>query len=525
MPATADTKTGDRHPNFLIFVTDQNRWDLMGCAGHPVIQTPNIDAIAERGVRLDRHYTIHPLCMPTRSTLFTGLTPRAHTTRCNGIPLDRSLPTVTQTLADAGYRTHGIGKIHLRNFGVMRDMDPESLAPEDWPESRQMWQSGRIEAVPTPYYGLQSLDFIGGHGPMAHGDYRKWLLEREPDADRLSSAKASDPVGSPPEQVWRNELPAELHYVNWMADRAGDFLRQRAESAEPFFLWCSFPDPHPPYTAASPWGDMYSPDDVPMPMRREGELADLPPHYQRLFDAGVPTAGRLASTNIPDELIRAVRAMAYGMISQIDQAIGRVLSALDESGMRDDTVVVFMADHGNMHGDHWMMNMPPTHLDGTLRVPSVWSWPGHFEEGEVTDALGSHLDFAPTVLDLAGRPIPEGLTPPTPEAPKHLPPWPGESLAPLLTGDADSVQDSVIAENDEDYLGLRLRTLVTPDYHLTVYAGQPYGELFDLREDPEQLFNLWDDPERQALKRDLQALLLERLALTDSTLPRRLCHA
>ncbi|MGD8240795.1 MAG: sulfatase-like hydrolase/transferase [Armatimonadota bacterium] len=521
----ADARTQERPPSFLIFVTDQNRWDLMGCAGHPVLETPSIDALAERGVRLDRHYTIHPLCMPTRSTFFTGLTPRGHGTRCNGIPLDPTVPTITQTLAHSGYRTHGIGKIHLTPFGTMRDVDPASLSPERWPESRKMWQDGRIEAVPTPYYGLQSLDFIGGHGPGAHGDYRKWLLQQEPDADRLMSPEASDPVGTGPERVWRSALPADLHYVSWMADRAIDFLGRQAEDGEPFFLWCSFPDPHPAYTCGAPWANMYSPDDVPLPTRREGELADLPPHYQRLFDEGVPTAGRMASTNIPDHLLRRVRAMVYGMISQIDHAMGRVLSALDKLGLQEDTVVVFMADHGNMLGDHWMMNMPPTHLDGTLRVPSVWSWPGHFEEGRATEALGSHLDFAPTVLDLAGLPIPEGVAPPTPEAPEQLPPWPGESLAPVLTGEAEIVRDAVIAENDEDYLGLRLRTLVTPNYHLTVYAGQPYGELFDLREDPEQLFNLWDDPDRQALRHELQALLLDRLALTDSVVPRRLCHA
>ncbi len=520
-----DAHSSDRRPNFVIFVTDQNRWDLLGCAGHPVLCTPNLDAIAARGVRLARHYTIHPLCMPTRATLFTGLTPRAHKTRCNGIPLDPALPTITQTLADAGYRTHGIGKIHLRPFGTMRDVDPASLPPEEWPESRHMWQDGRIDAIPTPYYGLQSVDYVGGHGHGVHGDYAKWLLEREPDGKRLMSPEAGDPVGTPPDKVWRSALPAELHYVNWMADRAIQFLQQQASAGQPFFLWCSFPDPHPPYTAAPPWCDMYSPADVPPPMRRDGELADLPPHYQQLFDTGVPTAGRRASTNIPEDILRRVRAMAYGMISQIDNAVGRVLAGLDERGLRDDTVVVFMADHGNMIGDHWMMNMPPSHLDGTVRIPSLWSWPDRFPEGMVTEALASHLDFAPTILDLAGVPIPEGTTPATPEAPQQLPPWPGQSLAPLLKGEAESVQDSVIVENDEDYLGLRLRTLITDNFHLTMYAGRPYGELFDLREDPEQLHNLWYDPARQLLKRDLQAHLLQRLALTDSVLPRRLCHA
>jgi len=163
-------------------------------------------------------------------------------------------------------------------------------------------------------------------------------------------------------------------------------------------------------------------------------------------------------------------------------------------------------------------------------VPMIWSLPRQPAAGRTSDALFSLLDFAPTVLDLAGVPVPEGEVPAAPECPEALPPWPGVSARPVLTGEADRIQDavvreSVIVENDEDYLGLRLRTLVTERYHLTSYPGQPYGELFDLPADPRQLRNLWDSPEHQGLRRDLLVQLMERLVLTDSRLPRRLTHA
>jgi arylsulfatase A-like enzyme len=332
-------------------------------------------------------------------------------------------------------------------------------------------------------------------------------------------------TGSGPDAVWQNALPPELHYTAWMADRAISFLRDSAQSRQPFFTWCSFPDPHPPYTAAHPWGDMYDPGDVPPPIRRDGELDSLPPHYRILFEEGVPTAGRIARTDLPEDQVRRVRAMAYGLISQIDHAIGRVLTVLDELGLRDNTLVAFLADHGNMMGDHHLMNMPPTHLDGTTRVPSIWSLPGACVEGRVSSALASHLDFAPTILDLAGLPIPEGPVPPAAEAPRQLPPWPGRSMAPLLRGEGESIQDSVIIENDEDYLGMRMRTLVTEEYHLTTYAGEEYGELYDLRDDPEQLHNLWDDLGHRELRLELCAALQDRLTETDNVLPRRLCHA
>jgi len=257
-----------------------------------------------------------------------------------------------------------------------------------------------------------------------------------------------------------------------------------------------------------------------MPVRREGELADLPPHYRKLFETGLKTTGRFPSTNIPEDEHRRTYAMICGMVSQYDAMVGRVLRALDELQLAEDTVVVFMSDHGQMLGDHWMYGVPPCHMDGVLRSPSIWRWPGAFEQGKVNQGLVSHLDFAPTVLDLANVPIPQGESPARPDLPQSLPPWPGRSFKPLLTGESQQIQDSVIAENDDDYLGIRMRTLVTRDYHLTIYAGQPYGELYDLGNDPHQLHNLWNDPGSQAIKVELQVQLMHRLAETDNTLPR-----
>ena len=177
-------------------------------------------------------------------------------------------------------------------------------------------------------------------------------------------------------------------------------------------------------------------------------------------------------------------------------------------------------------GDHGLHNKGPYHFEGMLRVPMIWRWPQRFPAC-ATSGLTSVLDLAPTMLDLAGVPIPTG--PASDEAPQQPPAWPGRSLAPLLHGECDTVQDSVIIENDEDYLGLRLRTLVTPAHKITTYTGhrgpEPYGELFDLANDPHELHNLWDDPATQTLKRDLIVGLHHRLAETDIALPRRLGHA
>ena len=520
MPAT------QTQPNFLIFVTDEQPGNLLGCDGHPVLQTPNLDRLAQDGVRFSRSYTVHPMCMTTRATWFTGRTPRGHGVRCNGIPLDTRLPTITDSLRRAGYVTHGIGKHHLRNWGLMRNMKPEELDPGEWCESRGMWEGGFIDRIPTPYYGLDEVDFTGGNGNGIYGDYVRWITAREPDFRRIMAPPPATPGEYTLRRVWRNELPADLHYTNWMTERCIDTIRRCHEGQRPFFLWHSFPDPHPPYTAPDPWGGMYDPADSPEPNRREGELDDLAPHHRMQFGQRFLTSGCPGLTDIPADHTRRMQAMVYGMVSQIDHHVGVVLKELDRLGLADNTVVVFMADHGRLLGDHWMDNMPPAHFDELLRVPGIWRFPDRFTGGTVSDALVSHLDFAPTILDLAGLPIPEGCVPPTPECEQQRRPWPGHSLLPLLTGEADAVQDSGVAELDEDYLGLQLRTLITRDHWMTVYGGdRAHGELYDLRDDPHQLHNRWDDPAMGSVKRELQAELMYRLIETDSVLPRRLCHA
>jgi arylsulfatase A-like enzyme len=510
--------------NFLCIIADQMRADHMGCAGNPVIQTPNLDRLAASGVRFARAHVNNPLCMPSRATLFTGLTPRAHGVRTNGIPLDRRFPTMPHALSEAGCRTHSVGKLHLLPHGTPNGIDAATLNPNDWVESYYFWQHGLLTAVPTPYFGLQSVDMTIGHGAGVTGNYGLWLRKVDPNAEKLLTAEAGKPTPHHAEAAWHSAIPEELHYNTWVADRAIAFLETHA-GKKPFFVWCSFPDPHHPYCPPEPWASMYDPADVVMPTRREGELETLPPFYKEIYEKAFWLSGRAHPTKMQDEQLREILALTYGMISHIDHNVGRIIDSLERLGLRENTVVCFLSDHGDMMGDHWMMNKGPFHMEGLLRTPFIWSCPGLIPQGAVSDGLASFLDFAPTILDLAGVPIPEGVAPPRPEAEKQLPPWPGISLARQLRGEAKSLQDSVVVENDEDYLGLRLRTLITERHKITAYPGQEYGELFDLREDPGELHNLWADPGRQGLKKELLIRLMERLVETDSALPRRVCHA
>ena len=172
-----------------------------------------------------------------------------------------------------------------------------------------------------------------------------------------------------------------------------------------------------------------------------------------------------------------------------------------------------------------MWGKGPYHYDGVVRVPFLVRWPGVARGGVRHEEVTSLVDFAPTVLDMAGVPIPEGPVPTTTEAPGAPPAWPGRSLVPVLTGRDSDTDTSALVEDDQDYLGFRMRTLVTQRYRLTAYSGQPYGELFDFQEDPNEFRNLWDEPGYRALRDDLRLELLDKLMETGSPLPRQMSRS
>ena len=512
-------------PNFLIICTDQMRADHMGCAGNPVVRTPNLDALAAGGVHVPRAYVNCPLCMPSRATLFTGMTPRRHGVRTNGIPLAQHTPTMPAALANSGYTTASIGKIHLTNYHVNGDARDTAVSPEHFPELVEFWNSGAVKKIPTPYFGLQHVDITLGHGMHVGGDYALWLQREHPKEWQRLITEKPQPSALGAEHCGRAILDEAFHHSTYIADRTIAYLQQQ-RGYQPFFLMSSFPDPHHPYWTPSPWDRMYAPEDVAPPISPDGEFDSLAPFFREIHERRLQLSGRGNPTKMSLAQRREIIAYTYGMVSLTDKHIGRILDALNASGLAQNTVVLFMSDHGDMMGDHGLLNKGPFHFEGLLRVPMIWSCPGRFTPRS-TPELASILDIAPTILDLAGVPQPEG--PASSEAPQQPPAWPGRSLVPMLTGASAAVQDSVVVENDEDYLGLRLRTLITRTHKLTTYTAPrgpaPFGELFDLVRDPHEVQNLWSDPAHTGLRRELIERLHYRLTETDSALPRRLSHA
>ncbi|MEM7734478.1 MAG: sulfatase-like hydrolase/transferase [Deinococcota bacterium] len=514
----------ERPPNFLVICTDQMRADHLGVAGNPVIKTPNLDALAQTGSHFERAYVNCPLCMPSRATMFTGLTPRGHGVRTNGIPLDTSLPTLTSALNVAGYQTASIGKLHFSNY-TLNDEASSEVVSQELPELIANWKQNVVNHIQTPYYGFEHVDITLGHGSFVGGDYENWLKKEHPQQWKNLQTEGVRPSPSGLEQSGTSPLDERFHHTTYVANQTIEYLDE-LDQQRPFFLFSSFPDPHHPYELPNDWDPMYLPEDVMSPVCREGEFDDLASFFKDIFENDVQLSGRGKATNIPKNHRLELIARTYDMVSLLDKHIGRILAALDAKDLRDNTVIVFMSDHGDMLGDHQLLNKGPFHFEGLLRVPMIWSWQGHIKSQQ-TQALISLLDFAPTILDLAQVAVPEG--PSSPEAPQQPPAWAGRSQVPVLMGEQANVQDAVLIENDEDYLGLRLRTLVTANHKLTTYTSatgpEPYGELFDLENDLHELYNLWSKADYQALKLDLTQHLHHKIVETDSALPRRISHA
>ena len=502
--------------NILFITTDQQRADCLGCYGNPLLRTPHIDRLAHEGARFNRAYVNNPLCMPSRATMLTGRNPRSHRVWCNGVPLPPDEVFVSSHFAAAGYRTALVGKAHFTPYGAPIEDDGETVT-----EYIAGWEAGMGTGWRGPYYGFDYVDLVLAHNRPS-GHYRHWLDARYPDVPRLfgQGAALEPPTGTP--QCWKSAVPVEAHPTTYIADRAVEYLRGHREqhSEQPFFLWCSFTDPHHPFAPPHPYCDLYDPAAVPLPAcdpRKADdepvELRDKPPHFLDAYHGRNRTDGSgpfLKLAQMTDAGVREIIALTYGMIALLDDSIGRIWAALDDLDLWNDTLVVFCSDHADLLGDHWLMNKGPFHYEGLLRVPLLLRLPA--SSPMVVEPFAQLIDLAPTFLDAAALEIPFGMQ--------------GRSLLPLLRGDDSNARDAVLVENSSGELPhLMLKTIRTDGWKLTAYAGQPYGELYDLHADPDEFVNLWDSPPHQQLRQQLLARLLHELVTTEDRLPRRLCHA
>lgn len=481
-------------PNILLITSDQQHWDTLGVSNRR-IKTPALDRLCREGTRFTRAYCPNPVCSPTRASIITGQYPSLHGCWTIGVKLPEDVPTVGEILSANGYRTSLIGKAHFQPTASRPGS--ESLEAQPTLRDLEFWRG-----FGGPWYGFDHIEVARNHADESHAGqhYAIWMEERGlPNWRDYFQPVSPEEKRKAVKRQHHWDLPEQFHYTTWTGERTIAQMEESAATDTPFFCWASFHDPHPPYLVSEPWASMYRPEDMEPGELTPGEHDANPPTFgltQRERPDFSPWKEEFGSHGFQSHLHRREKlqqdiAIYYGMISFIDDQVGRILNRLDELGMAENTIVVYSTDHGHFIGQHGLIAKGAFHYEDMIRLPFIVRYPGVVPAGMESDALQSLVDLAPTFLHYAGLPIPgimQGVD-------QHAA-WEGAAQ------DA-KVRSWAMVENRHQPTRLHLRTYVDQRYKITVYRDAPYGELFDLQDDPGEFHNRWHDPTYADRKREL----------------------
>jgi len=460
--AAGETNASARpRPNFVFILIDDMRWDVMSCAGHPFVRTPNIDRIAAGGVRFGNAFVTTSLCSPSRASFLTGTYADTHGVRWNGkdTEMGPSTPTFPQLLQAAGYRTGYVGKWHMR------------------PDSN-----------PRPGF-----------------DY--WL------SFELQGAYV-DPV--------LNENGRSFKKKGYMTDILTDyavrFLERQGD--QPFCLYLSHKAMHADFIPADRHKNLYKPTDLIEPPSYIDDLAGKPRwlrevrirggRYRKpIPPGGIPDALDVLPWN-PDSIVNQRRLNWYRTLAAVDESVGRVLDTLDKIGLADNTVIIFAGDNGFFLGEHHDLVDKRLAYEESIRIPLLACGPGVKFPGRVVPEMVLNIDVAPTILDLAGVPIPSIMQ--------------GRSLKPLLAGERVSWRKSFFYKYfQEDWLpGIpTIEAVRTENWkYIRTPELDDIDELYDLKHDPYEMHNLARDPAARDVLARMRAEMERLIPLTRAqTLP------
>ncbi len=454
---------GAGKPNVLLICTDHWSDVFTRPGGHPVVMTPTLDQLARSGVRFSRAYSACPSCIPARKSLMTGMSARSHGDRVytDGVEWPR-VPTLAQCFRDAGYQAYAVGKMHI------------------WPQRDR--------------YGFDDVlvEEQGRHTPLhraipdgAADDWELYLQEQGyAGLEYAGGMTQNDFVARP----WH--LPEAAHPVNWAAREMCRTIRRR-DPRKPGFWYLSFSAPHPPMWPLRDYLDLYRGVEIDMPVVGEWarRFEDLPLHMQeRTYSTAMHTASAAE--------IRYARQAYYATLTHIDHQIRVVIGYLREAGLLDNTIVLFTSDHGHMVGDHNMWSMTPfyevsSHIP-MLVVPARGD--NRLRPGTVDDRFVEFGDIMPTLLELAGIPIPEHVNQRS------------------MVGNAR--REIIYGEHGEGYSAQRM--IRRGKYKLVYAAAGHRVQLFDVATDPRETRDLSRDPGCAAEIEELLALLVENSYGNDS---------
>lgn len=457
----------DTRPNIIFIITDQQRFDTIRGLGYPHMDTPHLDRLVREGVSLTNCYVPAASCAPCRASLFTGQYPHSHGVLRNG---DSWRHSWVDMLKRSGYTTINIGKMHTFPYNELFGFTQRYTV-----ENKDRYLEGR-------YFFDEWDKALRARGLRKPGrlTYRDLPDYRE----RLGAFE------------W--PIDEDMHPDTFVGELATWWLRSYPPS-QPLFLQIGFPGPHPPYDPPTKYSDPYMEKELPLlPVTRE-ELEGQPEAYRGMIqhNCEVDHDSVVHQWHPSEEARHRQRAYYCGNVTLIDEQVGKIMESLDETGYLENAVVIFTSDHGDCLTDHghsqkWTM------YDTVTRVPLiVWS-PRRFAGGRELDGLCSLLDIGPTILELAGIEPPSKME--------------AESIVDALEEKPWNGREQVFCESarDVNFTTNDFQTMVrTRDWKLVHFLDSEDGQLFDLRSDPNEVHNLWNDPASQGKRRELLDTLLE----------------
>ncbi|MBP34536.1 MAG: iduronate-2-sulfatase [Roseibacillus sp.] len=436
-------------PNVLFLICDDLNCDL-GSYGHPQVQSPNIDRLAARGVRFDNAHCQYPLCGPSRASFMAGMYPDQTLIRRNAIYLREHLPdtkTLSQMFRDHGYFATRIGKIYHynvpKNIGTSGHDDPFSWNYTINPRGRD----------------VDDEDLIFSLRPGSFGGTLSWLAADGTDEEQTDGIAATDAIR---------------------------LLKKHATKKDPFFMAVGLFRPHTPFVAPKKYFDLYPLDKIKLPAVPDAHLDALPAPARRSITR------KKDQLNLAPELARKAIQAYYASITFADAQLGRILAALDETGLSKNTIVLFTSDHGYHMGEHghWQKT---TLFENATHVPLIIAGPGIKARGATTTPA-EMVDFYPTLAELCGLKPPAYLS--------------GRSLVPALRNPKAQVRESAFTQYDSGY------SIKTLRYRYSEWGedGEAGAELYDHQTDPNELKNLATDPRQKQRVQQLSRHLRQRIA-------------
>ena len=416
----------DNRPNILLLMTDQQRFDTIHAAGFDFMKTPNLDRLVEDGCLYRYAYSPNPICLAARHNLLTGLTARHHRFPDNvhGISTSADLPTLPRILSDNGYETRSIGKMHFIPARRHNGFDKMELM-EELPNYREQDE-----------YAMYLKEVGLGHIQNIHGVRN--LLYMLPQ---------------------RSIVPAEHHGTYWVGRRTAEFIRSN-RGRHPFFLWSSWIAPHPPFDIIDRFADMYRDVELPEPYQSNTPLASLTEENRMLGD--LPTK----------DYVRRMREIYYAAISMVDESVGDVLTTLEDTHQLDNTVIIFVSDHGEFLGDYGLYQKWNPY-DCCSRIPFIVRYPERLKPGSINEEFVDLNDILPTIMDITGLDYPGDVD------------LPGESLFAENPQKDRNWQYLEYAQGNRRWISIRDK-----QYKFNYYYGGGFEQLFDMQDDPHETTNL-----------------------------------